>query len=61
MWSEFLTAIALVFIIEGIMPFCNPAGLRKMFILVAGMEDKKLRFIGLTSMLSGLVLLYLVR
>lgn len=61
MWSDFLTAIALVFIIEGIMPFCNPAGLRKMFILVAGMEDIKLRFIGLTSMMAGLVLLYLVR
>ncbi len=60
MWSEFLTAIALVFVIEGIMPFCNPAGMRKMFILVASMEDTKLRFIGLTSMLSGLVLLYLV-
>jgi len=43
------------------MPFCNPAGLRKMFILVAGMDDAKLRFIGLSSMLSGLLLLYLVR
>jgi hypothetical protein len=61
MWSEFLTAIALVFIIEGIMPFCNPAGLRKMFIMVSSMQDTKLRFIGLTSMVSGLVLLYLVR
>ena len=61
MWIDFFTALALVFIIEGIMPFCNPAGLRKMFILVAGMDDKKLRFIGLTSMLSGLLLLYLIR
>ena len=61
MWSEFLTVLALVFVFEGIMPFCNPAGLRKMFILVAGMDDTKLRFIGLTSMLSGLLLLYLVR
>jgi len=61
MWSDFLTAIALVFVIEGIMPFCNPEGMRKMFIIVAGMDDKNLRFIGLTSMLSGLVLLYLVR
>lgn len=61
MWIDFFTALALVFIIEGIMPFCNPAGLRKMFILVAGMDDKKLRFIGLTSMLSGVLLLYLVR
>ena len=61
MWIDFFTALALVFIIEGIMPFCNPAGLRKMFVLVASMEDKKIRFIGLTSMLSGLLLLYLVR
>ena len=61
MWIDFFTALALVFSIEGIMPFWNPAGLRKMFILVAGMDDKKLRFIGLTSMLSGLLLLYLVR
>ncbi len=60
MWNDFLTAIALVFVIEGIIPFCNPAGMRKMFILVSAMEDTKLRFIGLTSMLSGLVLLYLV-
>jgi len=61
MWIDFFTALALVFIIEGIMPFCNPAGLRKMFILVAGMNDTKLRFIGLTSMLSGVLLLYFVR
>ena len=61
MWSDFLTALALVFVIEGIMPFCNPAGLRKMFILVADMDDAKLRFIGLSSMLSGLLLLYFVR
>jgi len=54
MWIDLFTALALVFIIEGIMPFCNPAGLRKMFILVSGMNDTKLRFIGLTSMLSGL-------
>lgn len=61
MWTDFLTALALVFVIEGIMPFCNPPGLRKMFILISGMDDSKLRFIGLTSMVSGLLLLYLVR
>lgn len=61
MWIEFLTALALVFVIEGIMPFCNPGGLRRMFLLVAGMDDEKLRFLGLGSMLLGLFLLYLVR
>ena len=61
MWIDLLTALALVLVIEGIMPFMNPAGLRKMVVLVANMNDTSLRFIGLTSMLSGLLLLYLVR
>ena len=61
MWIDLLTALALVLVIEGIMPFMNPAGLRKMIVLVTNMNDTTLRFIGLTSMLSGLLLLYLVR
>jgi uncharacterized protein YjeT (DUF2065 family) len=42
------------------MPFMNPAGLRKMMLLATQMDDKTLRTIGLISMVSGLVLLYLV-
>ncbi|MEE9552280.1 MAG: DUF2065 domain-containing protein [Gammaproteobacteria bacterium] len=60
MWNDLLTALALVFILEGIMPFVNPASLRKMIVLVAQMDDASLRFIGLSSMIAGLVLLYLV-
>ncbi|HKK16207.1 MAG TPA: DUF2065 domain-containing protein [Gammaproteobacteria bacterium] len=60
MWTELLTALALVFVIEGIMPFVNPAGLRRMLMLVIQMDDSTLRVIGLTSMLSGVLLLYLV-
>lgn len=60
MWSEILTAVALVLVIEGIMPFLNPGGLRRMIALVAQMDDATLRIVGLTSMLSGVLLLYLV-
>ena len=60
MWKELLTALALVLVIEGIMPFINPAGLRKMIALVAQMDDTTLRVVGLTSMISGVLLLYLV-
>ncbi|MBM2829696.1 MAG: hypothetical protein HW411_486 [Gammaproteobacteria bacterium] len=60
MWSELLTALALVLVLEGIMPFMNPAGLRKMIVMVAQMDDATLRIVGLTSMLSGVLLLYLV-
>ncbi len=61
MWNDLLTALALVLVLEGIMPFINPAGLRKMIVVVAQMNDVTLRFIGLSSMLAGLLLLYLVR
>lgn len=60
MWNELLIAVALILVIEGIMPFINPAGLRKMMLLATQMDDNTLRVIGLASMVSGLVLLYLV-
>jgi hypothetical protein len=60
MWNELLIALGLILVIEGIMPFMNPAGLRKMMLLATQMDDKTLRTIGLISMVSGLVLLYLV-
>ena len=61
MWTDLLTALALVFVLEGIMPFINPDGLRRMFVLGAQLDNATLRFIGLSSMLLGLVLLYFVR
>jgi uncharacterized protein len=61
MWHDLLTAIALVFVLEGIMPFINPDGLRKVFLLAAQMDNASLRFMGLSSMLLGVVVLYIVR
>jgi len=61
MWGDLLTALALVFILEGVMPFINPDGLRKMFLLAVQLNNATLRFIGVTSMLLGLIILYIVR
>ena len=61
MWTDLLTGIALVFIIEGIMPFVNPEGLKKVFMIAVQLDNATLRFIGITSMLLGLILLYLIR
>jgi len=61
MWTDLLTGLALVFILEGIMPFINPEGLRKMFLLAIQLDNATLRFIGITSMLLGLIILYIVR
>jgi uncharacterized protein YjeT (DUF2065 family) len=61
MWTNLLTALALVFILEGIMPFVNPEGLRRIFAWAAQLDNATLRFAGISSMLAGLVLLYFVR
>ncbi len=61
MWTELLSAVALVFILEGVMPFINPDGMRRIFMLAMQLDNNTLRFIGLTSMLLGLLLLYFVR
>jgi uncharacterized protein YjeT (DUF2065 family) len=61
MWNDLLTAFALVLVLEGIMPFVNPEGLRRMFALAMQLDNATLRFIGLSSMCLGLILLYLVR
>jgi len=61
MWADLITAVALVFILEGIMPFINPDGLRRMFVLAAQLDNAALRFIGISSMLLGLIILYIVR
>ena len=61
MWTDLLSAIALVFILEGITPFINPDALRRIFLMAAQLDNNTLRFIGLSSMIMGLVILYFVR
>ncbi|KPK54584.1 MAG: DUF2065 domain-containing protein [Gammaproteobacteria bacterium] len=60
-WGDFLSALGLVLVIEGIMPFVNPAGTRRTMALISQLGDRPLRTIGLLSMAAGLVLLYIVR
>lgn len=57
MTSSLLTAIALVLIIEGLLPFLSPSAWREAFLRMGRLADGQLRFIGLSSMLIGLILL----
>lgn len=61
MWQDLLTAIALLLVVEGMLPFLNPAGLRRSLIMISQLDDSTLRFIGLSAMLLGCILLYVVR
>jgi len=60
-WNDLLAALALVLVIEGIVPFLNPQSLRKMLVTVAQLDDRTLRITGLISMICGVVMLYIVR
>ena len=60
-WTDLLSAVALVMVIEGLLPFANPRGSRRSMAMLAQMPDEKLRLAGLASIVAGLVLLYFVR
>lgn len=60
MWHELWIALALLLILEGILPFLSPDGVRKTLTAIHRMSDAQLRFAGLTSMLVGVVLLYII-
>lgn len=59
MTSTILLAFALMLVLEGIMPFIAPAAWRETFRRLIQFSDGQIRFVGLTSMLVGLVLLVL--
>ncbi len=56
-----LTAVALMLVFEGILPFLAPGVWRETFRRLTEMSDGQIRFIGLTSMLIGLLILYFAR
>ncbi|MEW5756844.1 MAG: DUF2065 domain-containing protein [Pseudomonadota bacterium] len=61
MWDDLLAAFALMLVLEGMLPFLRPEAMRRVWIQMAGMDNRALRIAGLLSMLVGVVLLYVVR
>lgn len=56
-----LAAFALMLVIEGILPFLAPAVWRETFRKMLELSDGQLRFIGLGSMLGGLLIFFLAK
>ena len=61
MGNTLLIALALMLIIEGLLPFLVPGFWRETFRRLTEMSDGQVRFLGLSSMLAGLLLLFLSR
>ena len=55
MATTFLMAFALMLVIEGLLPFISPPQWRGVFERATRMSDGQIRFIGLSSMIAGLV------
>ena len=57
MWDLMLGALALMLVVEGLLPFFSPTTWRNLFERATKMSDGQIRFFGLSSMLAGLVML----
>jgi uncharacterized protein len=59
LWNILLAALALMLVVEGLLPFLSPRSWRSVFERATRMTDGQIRFLGLTSMIAGLAMLLL--
>jgi uncharacterized protein YjeT (DUF2065 family) len=61
MWGNIIPALALVLVIEGLLPFLSPKSWRDAMSQAAQLPDNILRSLGFASMMAGVIILYFVR
>ena len=61
MWTDILTAVALMLVIEGLLPFISPNAFRSAMQSIVSRDNNTMRIIGLSSMIAGVLILTLVR
>ena len=60
-WGDLGIGLALVLVIEGLIPFLSPSRYRKMLEVASGIGENRLRLGGAVCMGIGVLLLYIVR
>lgn len=55
--DDWLRALGLVLILEGLMPLVAPGNWREVFLRVARLRDGQIRFVGFGATLAGVALL----
>jgi hypothetical protein len=58
-WDIALSAVALMLVAEGVLPFLSPPSWRRIFERALEMSDGQIRFLGLVSVVCGLAMLVL--
>ena len=61
MLDYWLLGLAMMLVIEGMMPFLLPELWRETFRKLVALSDGQLRFIGITAMMAGIILLYWIK
>ncbi len=59
MQTSLFTALGLMLVLEGLMPLLLPQAWREAFQRLVVFKDGQLRFVGLLSVLAGLLLIWL--
>lgn len=59
-WDNVMLALALVMVFEGLLPFISPRMWRDTFRRLIELTDGQIRFMGLVSLLAGLLLCLLM-
>jgi uncharacterized protein YjeT (DUF2065 family) len=59
--SDLLAALGLFLVLEGIAPFLNPSGVKRVLARLLEVQDRELRIAGLGSMLVGVIILFWAR
>jgi uncharacterized protein YjeT (DUF2065 family) len=59
--ATILTALGLMLIFEGLLPFIAPQAWRETFKRMIELKDGQLRFVGIISIIGGLLLMFLSR
>ncbi|MDP1658044.1 MAG: DUF2065 domain-containing protein [Methylotenera sp.] len=59
--SALITALGLMLVLEGLLPLLLPQTWRETFKRMIALKDGQLRFVGLLSVVGGVVLIWLSR
>lgn len=59
-WKDLFNALALMIILEAVLPFLNPNRFRQALELVSQLHDRQIRTAGLFCMLAGVMMLYFI-
>jgi uncharacterized protein len=60
-WNDLFAALALVLVIEGLLPFINPRSYKNTMMQMSSFPEKTIRMIGFGSMIAGVVFFSFVR